>query len=490
MKKKHYILTALALALTACANDDVVQTSDNDEIKFDVVTNSLSRAAEFHTTTDDLQDEDDAQFYISAYSNVGGYSAAYGYPPYIIKETLHYDGKNWIFTNNKKYVWPADALNFYAVHQCKGTDIEDVIMKYGSYGSKNEKFGTKWGSYYFSLEFGEVSVANRIDQQGDMLYAVRTGVSKGTDGIVTLNFRHALSAVNFEIYNNSYNLYVEVQNITINNIKNTGNFYINGSTYTQNTNTSQEYNSTTCKWMPIAGTQSYSLFVNRPNGTSDDEDSGDEGEDGEDVEEIIAEDGEDVEGEDEGSTAITMDNDSYECARPLAGAVTRPTNTQIFYNAKSQTFMLLPQSFDNDGDLVVTLRCRIYNINDMTKFKDEVKKIDDDSTSDAEKAAAIHNILKGKDADGKIDFSNACGSLLCGTAGTKQEDGTYTDDGFANLDISVPATKWVPGNQYIYSLVFGGAGGSALVPIKIEESVTDWDTTSEIDKEFKYEEAN
>jgi hypothetical protein len=151
--------------------------------------------------------------------------------------------------------------------------------------------------------------------------------------------------------------------------------------------------------------------------------------------------------------------------------------------------MLLPQSFDNDGDLVVTLRCRIYNIKDVTKFNQEVAKIDASKT-DAEIAAAIHNILKGKDADGKIDFSNACGSLLCGTAGTKQDDGTYTDDGFANLDISVPATKWVPGNKYIYSLVFGGAGGSALVPIKIEESVTDWDTTSEIDKEFKYEEAN
>lgn len=456
MKTQHYILMSLTLALTACANDDVIQADGSDEIKFEVMTdNALSRATYLHGSKENFTSEDAPEMYLSAYRNSG--VASYGYAPYIINDKLKYNNTtgSWAFENNKSYVWPVDEqkLSFYALHVCNGGASSNLttIMKYGKYGSETDNYGTS--PNYYALKALSLDLSKNAETQEDILYACTLSINKDSNnGIVSLCFDHALSAIQFivsngtEAYSYGYNLYIEVKDITICNLYSSGTLYFRSVATPSKT----PY----LKWMYGKNEDTgeykkgdFNIFSDR---TGDDE---------------------------------------YDYLMPRFMDDEAP---QVSYDGK-KTFMLLPQTFDTGTydsaagtwkGAYVKLSCRLYNIIYPFEFYDKVSALSSPSNTD------IHNLIVNGDSD-----HSSYGSLIFGSKGADQTDK------FGDLYIPLPALSggWTAGKKYIYYLTFGGSGYNAydangnktLFYIFINQTHVDtWPTDSDNDNTLKGSNAN
>lgn len=175
------------MAMASCSQDETIGINhDGDEITFNVVANSATRADDVYCNQN-LPDE----FYVSAISDG---------KTYIDKDHVTSSDGKWTNQSGTRY-WPETAVDFYA--HVNGGDAY------------------KWNNG--SPKFEDFTVNNTVGSQVDLLYAVKTNQSK-TNGKVILNFRHALSQIVFQAKNTNANLYVEIAGVSVANVGGTNTF--------------------------------------------------------------------------------------------------------------------------------------------------------------------------------------------------------------------------------------------------------------------------
>lgn len=198
--KKVLLGTLAVLTLAACSKDEVVQQNPNDAISFDVVTNkAVSRAADGYCNNN-----------LPTEFNV--WAAAQG-KVYFANEEYKDNSGTYKPTGGVMRYWPeSGTVDFFATKNEKGTPT----------------FTTTVGST--SLSFAGYAVEDAVTAQTDFIYAATKDASKGTDGKVTLNFRHALSQVEFKARNENEKIYVKIDAVKVVNVKNSGTFTISAET--------------------------------------------------------------------------------------------------------------------------------------------------------------------------------------------------------------------------------------------------------------------
>ena len=106
-----------------------------------------------------------------------------------------------------KCYWPYSAINFFA---CKNATP-----------AWNATTGVE---AYKTLVVTDFTVKDNVDEQVDFIYAVQNVATKPTTGQTTINFRHALSQIEFQAKNTNTKLYVEISGVSVCKVKNRGNF--------------------------------------------------------------------------------------------------------------------------------------------------------------------------------------------------------------------------------------------------------------------------
>ena len=195
MKKIVSGITVLAL-LVSCSKEEVIDVNhDGDEITFDVVTNSATRAADVYCNNNMPEG-----FYVSAISDG---------QTYIDEDQIANEDGSWVNKSGVRY-WPATPVDFYAYYNDNG-----------SY-----KWSVAEGKAV--AKFVNFKVNDDVAAQQDLIYAVKTNQSKPAEDAantpVALNFRHALSQVVFQAKNTNANLYVEISGVKVVNVGNTNTF--------------------------------------------------------------------------------------------------------------------------------------------------------------------------------------------------------------------------------------------------------------------------
>ena len=184
------------MLLVSCSKEEVIDVNhDGDEITFDVVTNSATRAADVYCNNNMPK-----EFYVSAISD--GMS-------YIDEDHIAYENESWVNKSGVRY-WPETAVDFYAYYNDNNSY---------SWSVENQKAVAK---------FVDFTVNDNVADQQDLIYAVKTSQSKPGENDantpVALNFRHALSQIVFQAKNTNANLYVEISGVDVVNVGNTNTF--------------------------------------------------------------------------------------------------------------------------------------------------------------------------------------------------------------------------------------------------------------------------
>ncbi|MBO8475789.1 MAG: fimbrillin family protein [Bacteroidetes bacterium] len=187
---------AVLMLLVSCSKEEVIDVNhDGDEITFDVVTNSATRAADVYCNNNMPK-----EFYVSAISD--GMS-------YIDEDHIANENGSWVNKSGVRY-WPETAVDFYAYYNDNNSY---------SWSVENQKAVAK---------FVDFTVNDNVADQQDLIYAVKTSQSKPGENDantpVALNFRHALSQIVFQAKNTNANLYVEISGVDVVNVGNTNTF--------------------------------------------------------------------------------------------------------------------------------------------------------------------------------------------------------------------------------------------------------------------------
>lgn len=187
MKKIVLIVPALmALAAASCTKSEVLETNSG-EIRFNVVANSATKAADVY-----CNNNMPGEFMVYAVSDD---------KTYIDGDRIVRNGSDWENQSGVRY-WPETEVDFYA-HVNAG----DAFIWSGSSAPTVENF----------------TPSTTVADQVDLLYAVKTKQSK-QDTPVELNFRHALSQIVFNAKNTNANLYVEIAGVKVANVGGTNTF--------------------------------------------------------------------------------------------------------------------------------------------------------------------------------------------------------------------------------------------------------------------------
>ena len=198
--------TAAMTLATSCSSDAVVDDQqDANAIQFSVTAGNASRAASYY-----CNNEKPSQFNV--------WAATYG-KTYFENESFSQKGGtgNWTIDGDFARFWPSTEVSFFAVkNQTKynGDVFADVA----------------WNDGTPTIAFtAQKPVQTEASKQQDLLYAY-TKATKTADNVVnnkcvaTLNFRHALSQVVFKAQNKNKNIYVEISEVQVANLKTTGTF--------------------------------------------------------------------------------------------------------------------------------------------------------------------------------------------------------------------------------------------------------------------------
>lgn len=219
MKTQHHILAFMALALTACANDDTLQSATGGEINFDVVTNALSRsdASHLYSNATPL-----TEFYVASY--VSGDKPTVFMKPQ--KVTIADNGLT-NYSTGVHYYWPAVPLDFYAFASAIKVSGEESVT---NISLTDDVSAATAGQ----LTLSNITMPKSSDKQQDLIYAVTKNVtsSNTTNNTVPLIFRHALAQLSFEMQSANPALYIEITGVTLKHIYRTGSFALKTATYT------------------------------------------------------------------------------------------------------------------------------------------------------------------------------------------------------------------------------------------------------------------
>lgn len=179
--KKIIFGAMAAAALLACSKEQVIeQNRANDEIRFSVVAENQTKAADVYTSAN-MMDE----FFVSATYNNGSETSWYFQNDKLIKN--EYD--QWDDETGLRY-WAEGTHDFYAIVN----------------GTMNMAEATAAPTVNFKP-------ATNVVEQKDLLYAVTTNLNKGR--WVNLQFRHALAQIEFKAKNTNPKLYVKISEVTV-----------------------------------------------------------------------------------------------------------------------------------------------------------------------------------------------------------------------------------------------------------------------------------
>lgn len=205
---KKVLVGAMALlTLAACSNEEVLQKNEvKQEINFTAVTGkALSRAVDGFCNKS-LPGE----IYVSA-SYKSSVSAEYA--QYFLND-VYTSGTP--YTSSVARYWPSftgeQKLKFFA------TTSKD--------GGGNSIIEPKWvvGSKCEKMMLENYIVDTDVSKQHDLLYAVTTVEAMPSSGVQTINFRHALSQIEFMAKNENSKIHVEICGVSIVHVNNQGTF--------------------------------------------------------------------------------------------------------------------------------------------------------------------------------------------------------------------------------------------------------------------------
>lgn len=196
--KKHLVLGALAvLALAACTKSEVVELNKGNEISLTAVTGkNLTKAADGYCNS-------------AMPDNFAVWAATDG-KKYFEAQTYTRDGSTNTYKSANARYWPTTDVDFFAA------------KNYGASATLTETDPT-------SLAVANYTVTTTVADQKDFIYAVKKGAKKA-DGAAPLNFRHALSQIEFQAMNSNSNIYVEVTGVAVKQVYSKGNFSVNVAT--------------------------------------------------------------------------------------------------------------------------------------------------------------------------------------------------------------------------------------------------------------------
>ena len=200
--KKVLLGTLAVLTLAACSKDEVIQQNPNDEISFSVTTNkAVSRAADGYCNKS-LPDN----FVVWARHKAADAS---DYTSYFKGEQYDKPASGTTYTQHdgtKRY-WPESGkLDFFALVNSKGT----VNWKENPTSPE------------VALTVTNYQVETTPGAQKDFMYAVTP--AQTTKTATTLNFRHALSQIEFQAKNQNSKIYVKVTGVKVINVQDKGTF--------------------------------------------------------------------------------------------------------------------------------------------------------------------------------------------------------------------------------------------------------------------------
>ena len=212
MKKSLFIMALGAIALTSCSQDEIIEVK-KDAISFAVATENASRATA--TTAATLEN-------FVVYANENGQGGL----PYLTGVTAsktETGGGAGVFQLASTYYWPIKALDFYCISPAVPTGTIAVSANVPSLST-------------YTVD---------SDHAEDLLYSVSMNTAKG-DGVADINFRHALSMIQFNIASDAtYGLDVEVSEIQICNIDKTGAYALPSTTTSPNLDANPDLDAST-----------------------------------------------------------------------------------------------------------------------------------------------------------------------------------------------------------------------------------------------------
>lgn len=209
---KKVVIGAMAvLALTACSNEEVIQTNEqNQEISFSAVTGkSLSRAADGY-----CNNVTPATFKVAAaYTTDGSTYAQYFINDGYKKSNASDDAcKTYLADGSVRY-WPE-----------LGTADDNQKLKFFAYHNAEPTWTETTGANAYTAMKANFTVAALVKDQVDFIYAVEEAQKKPDAGQLKINFRHALSQIEFRAKNANNKIHVIVDGVKVVNVKNTGTF--------------------------------------------------------------------------------------------------------------------------------------------------------------------------------------------------------------------------------------------------------------------------
>lgn len=200
MKKFFYVAIA-ATALASCSSDNLVDLKEGDEIKFTAVADNDSRAAAVWCNNNIPSD-------FRVWANSGGKA-------FMNDEVYTKVGD--VYTSDVIRYWPESAgVDFYA-------------LKFANPANPGET-GTISYTSGSQPEIADYQPATDVDKQQDIIYATTPGATKTTNGVVQMNFRHALSQIEFMAKNTYDNIEVIVKEVCVGNAVGKGTFTLPATT--------------------------------------------------------------------------------------------------------------------------------------------------------------------------------------------------------------------------------------------------------------------
>ena len=205
--KKVLLGTLAVLTLAACSKDEVIQQNPNDEISFSVVTNKAVSRAQDGYCNNSLP----GSMLVSALYTADGSN----WKTYFTNETYTKGtGSIYAITGSDLRYWPD-----------LGTDADNMKMKFFAMVNATPAWDGTTG-----MKVENFTVESTVSAQKDVLYAVQEVKEKPAGGAQAINFRHALSQIEFMAQNKNKNIYVEITGVQVVNVRDKGTFSFSVST--------------------------------------------------------------------------------------------------------------------------------------------------------------------------------------------------------------------------------------------------------------------
>lgn len=192
--KKNLLFAALAAAaLTSCSYDEVIEVQ-KDEMTFTVITDNQTKAADVYCQNNLME----------VFNVFATYTKDSKTSWYIKNDIIELDNGQWVDKTATRY-WSPDGTHDFVAFTNAGTiealdDQPTTAIKAVNFTPKTD-----------------------VTEQVDFVYAVNKGLNK-EDGNVALNFRHALSQIEFWAKNTNDQLYVVIKDIKVGNTPSKGDF--------------------------------------------------------------------------------------------------------------------------------------------------------------------------------------------------------------------------------------------------------------------------